>query len=318
MFISRVPLRISLLGGGTDLPHFFTQYGHGYTLGFTFNSYVSIICERVYFQNSFKYRLSYRNTEDVAHAGEIRHPIFRELLRKVELPGSYHFSSKSSLPGRSGLGSSSAFTVGLIDVLQRLNGVDLPSDELARLAIKIEREDLNEPGGYQDQHMVSNAGLMFLTFSTVGTRVEKIDLNNSVQLLNSKLYLVHTSLFRNSAMVEKNKTMSQEQFSELTEMAKEGHRMFATDSFDPIIFGKLLNRNWQIKKSLSAAVSNPQISDLMQLLSSYPIFGAKLCGAGSGGAALVLADPNVIEKISLDWDINFLKVSIDFGGIIRM
>ena len=203
MMITQVPLRISLLGGGTDLPEFFSKYGSGETLGFAFNSYTTLIAERIYFNESLKYRLSYRVNEDVYDIKDIKHPIFKYILSNFPLPGQFHISSKSAIPSGSGVGSSSSFTVALYDLVLRIRDINISNFELAAAAVDIERLQLREAGGFQDQYLVSHPGLNSLKFrSNSDVSVCPIPFNSAVKTLNDHLYLLHTNIVRVASYIE--------------------------------------------------------------------------------------------------------------------
>ena len=191
MFISSSPLRVSLLGGGTDIPEYFNKFGKGRVLGLVINRHVHVMAQVLEFKTNFNFRLSYSSHQDVMDISQITHPIFKEVLKKIQnrsLP--IHFSTKSSLASGSGLASSSAFTVALLDVVNSLNGQNNTPIELAQEAIRIEREVLGESGGWQDQYFASHSGVQAMEFFNSKCRVQNIQCNAWNDSLKSRLFLV--------------------------------------------------------------------------------------------------------------------------------
>lgn len=319
MISIRVPLRISLFGGGSDLPSYFNQYG-GFVVGFTINRYIYIHSYKIEVNPSFKFRLSYKKNEDVKHIDEIKHPIFREVLREQGLDGSYHFTTMSCLPAGSGLGSSSAFTVGFCYLLNELSGRSQNSLELAQRAINIERNVLAEAGGWQDQLHSAFGGVNSFEFLEDGTVVRKaLELSeHGSGELNSNMYILYSGILRQAKVIEeeKVKNINDIMITEIKDLAREGQILVQKHNIDLSEVGRLLNDGWNIKKSLSKGVSSSIIDDIYALILKSGAYGAKLCGAGGGGFFMVLANPKSAEFLRDKLPPgNLSKINIDLDGL---
>jgi len=322
MISIRVPLRVSLFGGGTDLTSYFKENG-GRVVGYTINKYIYIQSSRIEVQQGFKFRLSYRINEEVNYLGEIKHPIFREVLREYNLDDIYHFTTMSCLPAGAGLGSSSAFTVGLCYLLNEISGFSQDSMKLAKQAINIERNVLAEAGGWQDQLHPSFGGLNSFEFLPDGGIVRKsINLDkDNIDRLNSNMYLLYSGVMREAKIIEASKMSNKNDSSlgEVADIAMQGENLLRSGDFELEEIGSLLNAGWEIKRKLSSEVSNTGIDDLYDLIMSSGAYGAKLCGAGGGGFFMVLASPESANYIRSRLPSgSLLPIGIDFSGIRRI
>lgn len=317
----KTPLRVSLFGGGTDVPEYFKSSG-GIVSGFTINKYVNIFASKIEIDQGFKFRLSYRKNEDVKNYDEIKHPIFREVLRLHAFNNSYHFSTLSTLPEGAGLGSSSSFTVGLNFLMNKLNSKKESKLALAKKAIYIEREVLQEKGGWQDQLHAAYGGFNTFTFKTDGSVIhETVDFkdNQMMNYLNDSLYILYSGKLRRAKEVEnsKFKKINFNKLDQIKEIAFEGQNLFRKERFTLEELGILLNEGWELKKSLSGSVSNDHIDEIYKIIIKNGAYGAKLCGAGGGGFFLAIANDKIINKIKTKLpESTITKINIDFEGIV--
>ena len=319
MIAIRTPLRVSLFGGGTDIPEYFKEYG-GQVTGFTINKYIHIFASKIDIDQGFKIRLSYKKNEDVLNIEDIQHPIFREVLKLYDFDDMYHFSTMSCLPSGAGLGSSSSFTVGLIKILNMIKGINESKLQIAKKAISIERDILEESGGWQDQLHASFGGVN--TFKFYNNSIDHINSaidKDSIQKLNNSMYILHTGITRNARDVEKSKieNINVDLLKATHDLAIEGEK-YIHDAKEISIkeVGLLLNEGWKIKKSLSKKVSNSEIDNIYNIIMDNGAYGAKLCGAGGGGFFLVLSNPQSLKKIRKNLPKSVLsKIRIDFNGI---
>ena len=260
MIFSKTPLRVSLFGGGTDDPRYFNQNSaRGSVTGFAIDQFIWIFASQIQVNQGFKFRLGYKASEDVLDADEIKHPIFREVLRdQPALPG-YHFSTMSTLPSGAGLGSSSSFTVGLLALMSSINDDSISRSSLAKEAIRYEREVLGESGGWQDQLHASFGGVNTFEFDNNSWVRRPVELTSgNLRLLSESLYIVFTGKLRSASAVEESKNLKanrDELLSETYALALEGESSLRRDQVSLPEVGYLLNKGWELKRRLSSAVS---------------------------------------------------------------
>ena len=321
MISIRVPLRVSLFGGGSDLPSYFTKHG-GLVVGFTINKYIHIHSSKIEVDQGFKFRLSYKSNEEVNNVSEIKHPTFREVLREFGLHDSYHFTTMACLPAGAGLGSSSSFTVGLYYLLNELSGNTQSELELAKKAINIERNVLGEAGGWQDQLHPAFGGVNsfeFLKDMTILRRDLKLP-EEALEKLNSNMYILYSGEMRQAKVIEESKLLNLNDvlLTEIRDIAREGELLMSKGDFSLSDIGRLLNYGWEIKKSLSKSVSNTNIDNLYKLIIKSGVYGAKLCGSGGGGFFIVLANSKSANLLRAKLPKSCLsKINIDLKGLKR-
>ena len=296
MIITRTPFRISFFGGGTDYPGWFRKHG-GAVLATTIDKYCYISCRHLppFFEH--KHRIVYSQIENVQHNDEIQHPAVRAVLNWAEVEKGLEIHHDGDLPARSGLGSSSSFTVGLIHALQGLRGQTPNKDSLARDAIHIEQDIIGEHVGSQDQISAAFGGFNRIAFHRNGAfDVDPVVLSARRRAeLHDHLLLCFTGFSRIASEVAKSKIdnfMKREQ--ELKQMQKMVDKAIEIlqDANEPIeSFGELLNASWQYKRSLSDRVSTPEIDAIYQATMDAGAIGAKILGAGGGGFFLIFAKP---------------------------
>jgi D-glycero-alpha-D-manno-heptose-7-phosphate kinase len=320
MIISRTPLRISLFGGGSDLPEFYSQET-GKVLSLSINKYIYIASH-----NEFdgKYRLAYSKSEEVMNLDEISHPIFRHTLSTLGVRNGIEIGSFADIPSKgSGLGSSSAFTVGLLANLLRVNGDTMTQSEIAARAFDIERNQIGDSVGKQDHYGTAIGGVKKLIFKN-SEEVEVEFVRNSKKLLEefpNLLRLVYTGIPRNANSFLKeqgSKTQSsRETFSTICEL-----RDFVDPGKDALergdyqLIAKFLNESWQIKKKISTKISLEKIDSIYEDLRECGIWGAKLLGAGGGGFLIGIGDPEAwINYKTKNPGIKVLNFDIDLEGV---
>ena len=287
MIVTRTPLRIPLGGGGTDLPSYYTRFG-GFLISAAVDKYIYITVNKR-FENSI--RVSYSKTEIVDHPDEIQHPIVREALQLLKIDSGIEITSIADVPSNTGLGSSSAFTVGLLNALHTYKKEKVSALELAEEACYLEIEKLKEPIGKQDQYAAALGGIVCLEINRLGeVRVEQLSLpENSLDQLESNCLLFYTGIKRSAGAILSTQNHSNagnqngaweamHQIKEIGYQIKESFRAGDLDSF-----GKLLDQHWQTKKKLSDKISDPQIDTWYGLAKTEGAKGGKLMGAGGGG-----------------------------------
>jgi len=287
VILSRAPVRITLGGGGTDLKSYYSKYG-GFLIGAGINRYCTILANKRFY-NSI--RLSYSKMELCDTVDEIEHRIFREALRLTGINTHIELHSTADVPANSGLGSSSTFTVALLNALHTYKGDFLTRKELAEEACHIEIERLGEPIGKQDQYIAAFGGIVCLTFEKTGeVSVEPLHLTDDVlDQLESNLLFFFTGIERSASEILRE----QDEMSKRSDPAMDEnlHQIkdigLKTKSYlekgDVDMLGELLHIHWEMKKKRSMRMSDPFIDECYEVARGNGALGGKLMGAGGGG-----------------------------------
>ena len=298
--VSRTPLRVSFFGGGTDYPEYFHR-APGAVLGMAIDKYIYISALRLPSVVDYRYRLSYSRMETVAEVEAIEHPVVRHVIQHHKVQGALDISIMSDLPARSGLGSSSSFTVGLLNLVSTLQKRRQTKIDLARESIFVERELLKENVGVQDQYHAAFGGLNRFDFEKDRTRITPVQMTAPcLSALTSSLFLVYTGITRlaSSTLTEQmEKTRSgvaDRDLSHLLTLTNQAEAVFEGEDPERMLadLGAMLHECWETKKRLSSKVSNPDIDALYERARRAGALGGKLCGAGSGGFLLMLVPPH--------------------------
>lgn len=295
MIISRTPFRISFFGGGTDYPTWYREHG-GAVLGTTIDKYCYVSCRSLppFFEH--RIRVVYSAIEMCKTPDEIRHPSVRECLRFLHFNNGVEIHHDADLPARAGIGSSSAFTVGLMNAMYALQGKMVSKQELARHAIHIEQKMIQETVGSQDQTLTAHGGLNHVQFhENDDTTVNRVPLTpQRLDEFQSHLMMFYTGLVRTASQVAgkvladmPNRTG---EMHRMRQMVNEGLSIL-TSKQDVCDFGRLLHENWQLKRSLSKAISNSEIDGVYDKALTSGAIGGKLLGAGGGGFLLLFVKP---------------------------
>ena len=301
MIISRTPLRMSFVGGGSDLPAYF-RTSIGAVVSTAVDKYVYITVNKKFDSHI---RVSYSETEEVTSVHEIKHALVRESLKKLGIPGGIEITSIADIPSRgTGLGSSSAFTVGLLHALYAYRGEYSSADRLARQSCEIEIEQCGEPIGKQDQYAAAFGGFNFIQFYTDGSvSVEPIICRReTVQQLQKNLLVFYTGMTRRASSILLRKQQEirtrlakQAIVKRMVDLAFQLRAELQRDNLDA--FGEILHANWQLKKSLTDGVSNRCIDTWYNRARHCGALGGKLLGAGSGGFLLFYAPQQKHDRI---------------------
>lgn len=295
MIITRTPLRISFFGGGTDYPAWFRDHG-GAVLATSIDKYLYLHCRYLppFFEH--KSRVVWSKIEQVQHAGEIAHPAIRGVLQWLKIEDGVEIHHHGDLPARTGLGSSSAFTVGLLHALQALRGQLVSKRVLAEQAIHIEQQVLRENVGVQDQIQSAFGGLNRIdvrpdgTFEVVPVVVQAERLAG----LQSNLLLVYTGLSRYASEIAAEQVSTiggkTRELTAMRAMVDEAQKILAgTGALED--FGKLLHESWLLKRTLSSKIAPTFVNDIYDTVRKAGVVGGKLLGAGGGGFMLLFVDP---------------------------
>ena len=301
MIISRTPFRISFFGGGSDYPEWFLKHG-GQVLATSINKYCYITCR--YLPPFFEHRtrVVYSQIEMRQSFEEIEHPAVRETLKFLGIPRGVEIHHDGDLPARSGMGSSSSFTVGLLHALHALKG-NMPSkSQLAKEAIHVEQENLGETVGSQDQVLAAYGGFNHISFPQDGDfSVRPMTLpRERLEELNNNLMLFFTGIERTASDVAGSYVpgiqQRERQIRSIVSMVDEGIAILNSKQ-DITHFGKLLHEAWKAKSGLSPMVSNSRVDGIYELAKSTGAVGGKLLGAGGGGFILLFVHPEKQEAV---------------------
>jgi D-glycero-alpha-D-manno-heptose-7-phosphate kinase len=294
MIVTRTPVRIPLGGGGTDLPSYYTQYG-GFLISAAIDKYIYITLNKR-FEKSI--RISYSSTEIVDSAKEIKHPIVREALKLLKIESGIEITSIGDVPSNTGLGTSSAFTVGLLNALHTYKNEKVNAKDLAEEACFLEIELLKEPIGKQDQYLSAYGGVQCLEIDRLGNvKVTPLHLSeDAIDQLESNTLLFYTGIRRSASEVlapqSKGASLDNEKVVEnmhkIKEIGLKIKKSFEEENLSH--FGELLDVHWQTKKNLSSKITQSQIDQWYQIARESGALGGKLMGAGGGGFFLFYCD----------------------------
>jgi D-glycero-alpha-D-manno-heptose-7-phosphate kinase len=304
MIISRTPYRISFFGGGTDYPSWYQVHG-GAVLAATIDKYCYLTCRHLppFFEH--RTRIVYSKIESCQANDEIAHPSVREVLRHLSITRGIEIHHDGDLPARSGMGSSSAFTVGLLHAAYALQGQMPSKRQLALESIHVEQNVLKETVGSQDQVMAAYGGLRHVQFLPNGEiAVRPLTLpSQRLTELNDHLMLFYTGIIRTASDVAKSYVddihSKRRQLRIMKDLVEESMSIL-NSGHDLTQFGQLLHEAWLAKRSLSAQVSNSQVDELYSRAQAGGAIGGKLTGAGGGGFLLLFVPPDKQESVKLE------------------
>jgi D-glycero-alpha-D-manno-heptose-7-phosphate kinase len=318
MLINKTPFRVSFIGGGTDLPWFYKKHG-GAVISTSIDMYMYLSIHRLFASEAILLKYSQRELVEVA--SQLKHPIARKILENFGIKG-VDISVSADIPAGTGLGSSSAFTVGLYDLIARYSGLNLDKMQLAENACRIEIEELSEPIGKQDQFSSAFGGLNLFKFNPSGTvevqalKIPPTDLAD----FNSSLYLVKTKGNPRSASrilnaqkkyIEKSK-LGESSMSLLADMAISNIARIENNIFS---IADLVNEAWSLKKMSNQDASNQEIDQIIKVGLDNGVLGAKLLGAGSSGFVLFICKSSEIKNVKQQLqDYHIMKINMENRG----
>lgn len=295
MIISRTPLRMSFVGGGSDLPGFYREHG-GAVVSTAIDKYVFVTANRKFDDGV---RVAYSQTEEVASAAEVKHALVRAAMGLVGLRGGIEITTVADIPSRgTGLGSSSSFTVALLHALYAFQGRYASTPQLAEEACRIEIDICGEPIGKQDQYAAAIGGLNLIEFrqdDTVGVS-PVICRPETLQRLQSSLLMLYTGITRSASGVLKEQAEEVASDTAKTAALKRMVQLCYTlrdelQSDNISAFGEVLHENWELKKSLTSKISTSAIDEWYDIARRHGATGGKILGAGAGGFLLLAAPP---------------------------
>lgn len=325
MILSRAPLRISLAGGGSDLPAYFLREG-GEVFSFAINKHVYVAVHEHWYGG---YRLNYSKNEQVANTHEIQHPLIRETFLELDVSKPIELGSYSDIPGSgTGMGSSSAFTVALANAILSMNNEASTPHALAALACKIEIERCGDLIGKQDQYASAFGGINHLEFLPSGdTRVNTMNKEENRYFLDSVLSLFYLGFGRKASQILNSqsalmdsKVQSRNIVTNIKLLVKPTIEAVTKHDFHSL--GQLLNEGWELKKSITSGISDENIEEAVRLAKKSGGLGVKVLGAGGGGFILVSHEPGQRDSLTkkmngmrpLDFRISMTGAEISYNG----
>jgi len=320
MLITRSPLRISLGGGGTDLPSYYQDHG-GYLISAAIDKYVWVTMSRPFVPGIF---LKYSKMERVDTVDQIEHPIVREAFRMMGITKLQHeITTLADIPAGTGLGSSGSFTTALLKALYSFERRLLLPGDLARLACELEIERLAQPVGKQDQYIAAYGGITAFEFAKNGdVLAEPLVMSaNTLHELEDHLLLFFTGFSRSaSAILQDQDTRTKQADRSMVEgmhYVKElGFRSKkALEANQPALFGEIMHEHWENKRKRSAGMSNPKIDEWYEMGRKAGAIGGKLVGAGGGGFLMFYApEPMKVRAAMADGGLEEVRFRFDFDG----
>ena len=320
MIISRTPLRISLGGGGTDLPSYYTKSGHGFLIAAAITKYVYIAINHNFDSDIL---LKYSQIERCSSVDDVEHPLLRECLRATNVTGSIEISSMADIPTGTGLGSSGSFTVGLLKALKMYRHQLEANEALAHEACRIEIDVLGEPVGKQDQFIAACGGISAFTFRDNGeVEVRPLELDPAVRFrLDENLLLFYTGVRRSASEVlaeeQSGTRVSKKAVAENLDDTREiGYRTSEIlEAGDLPAFGRMLTDQWKLKFARQPNEVHEQVDDWINRGINAGALGGKLVGAGGGGFLLFYSDRKAdLREEMLRCGLTEVPFGIDYEG----
>jgi D-glycero-alpha-D-manno-heptose-7-phosphate kinase len=321
MILSRAPVRITLGGGGTDLKSYYSKYG-GFLIAAAVDRYCTILASKRFYDSI---RLSYSQMEIRDNVDEIQHPIFREALNFAGIEKGIELHSAADVPANSGLGSSSSFTVALLNALHAYKRDFVNQKQLAEEACHIEINILNEPIGKQDQYMAAFGGLTCLTFEKNGhVIVEPLKISSEdLDRLESNILLFHSGIERSASKIlseqdEKSRKDDPDMIENLHRIKEIGmETRKALEKGDIDTLGELLHVHWETKRKRSQNMTNPFIDECYEVARRNGALGGKIMGAGGGGFFMFYcnnSDKPRVSQTMKKMGLKPMKFRFDFEG----
>ena len=290
LIISRTPLRVSFFGGGTDL-EYYSKFNEGKVISTAIDKYVYVVVRRHSSLYKTNFRLNYSISENQNSLSKIKNKIIRECLKFMSIKGPIYISTFSDIPDRSGLGSSSSFTVGLLNALYAYKGIVVSQKRLAEEAYFIETKKIKNPIGRQDQYAAAIGGLNYIRFKKNNkVSIKKLRDKNLKRIINDKMILVWTKIRRENSGILKSQKKTLKIIKVYLDKIKSYVDKFYKEQKKKIItakfFGNLLNLSQNSKINLTNKILNIRISRLIDIIRLNNIYGLKILGAGGGGFIL--------------------------------
>jgi D-glycero-alpha-D-manno-heptose-7-phosphate kinase len=300
MIITKTPFRISLAGGGTDFKSFYKKK-EGKVLSFAIDKYIYVVVKHQVGIVDYKYKISWSKVEFCNKIEEIQHPIVRETLRYFKINYPIEIATFSDIPSNTGLGSSSAFAVGLVNAIFNLQNKKVTKYKIAEIASKIEVDILKRPMGKQDHYACCFGNINSISFTNSKITVSPLIKNKKfINIIRKNLLLFYTNIRRDSSdILKKQFNINENQEKILEEMKEQVYKILdivkKEKNFHEI--GKILDKGWSLKKSISSKITSPKIERYYEIAKKNGSEGGKLLGAGGGGFLLMYSSNSKKKKI---------------------
>lgn len=319
MIITKTPYRISFFGGGTDYPWWFKHYGEGQTISTTINKYSYISIKFLPKIFNYKYRIRYFLREETMNLEAIQHPVIKKLLELRKIKSGLDIVHSGDLPARSGIGSSSSFTVGLMKGLYSLDNEKISNNQLAKKSINFEQNILKEYVGCQDQIACTYGGFNSISFTKNKFFIQRIKISKlNLNTLEDSLVLIYLGADRDSKKIvinmKENIKKKEKYYQEMLNITKEVKNNLENSKFDVHEFGRFMNYQWNLKKSLSNHISTSKLDELHSYLLSKGASGGKILGAGGGGFYLSIIKKNIQKRILSKIRYKNIKIKFEYLG----
>lgn len=302
MIISRTPFRVSFFGGGTDYPTWYKEHG-GAVIGTAINKYCYLTVRDLppFFEH--KHRIVYSKVELPSEIDEVQHPAVKAVMQELDVSHGIEIQHQADLPARSGLGSSSSFTVGLLNAIRAKRGMNSSPHYLTEEAIRIEQDVIKEHVGSQDQTWAAHGGTQFIEFDRLGNiNVSPVIMPpDTASALDSHMMLFFTGLSRIASTIASKKIDNlanrNSQLVAMKKMAYSARDILQAPNAEMKDVGEMLRDSWQLKKELADEISSNIVDEMYSAAISAGAYGGKLLGAGGGGFMMFLAPPEKHEAI---------------------
>ncbi len=320
LIVTRTPLRISFFGGGTDIPYFYNRE-YGQTISSAINKYVYVIIKS---HNNYdeKFRINYSKTENVNSLVSMKNMRVKAILKHFKINTPLYISTISDIPANTGLGSSSAFTVGLIKAIAILQRKKLNKKKTAELAFKIENQLLKEDLGKQDQYIASYGGIQHFIYKKKNVERKNVNkIKKCINILLENSLIIFTNQKRESRLVlndqKKNFKKNFHKFIIIKKNVDNFKKIASKNQNNLENIGKLMDLSWKLKIKLSKKISNKKINTLYKKLIKEGCYGGKLIGAGNGGFLYMVMSKKIKQKILKKYmDYKIFEPGVDNNGSI--
>ena len=318
MIISKTPYRISFFGGGTDYPSWYRKNG-GRVISTSIDKHVYITCRYLPPFFDHRIRVVYSIIDQAQNLNQIKHPVVKEVLKYLNIEKDIEIHYDGDLPSKSGIGSSSAFTAGLLNALIHFKGLNITKKKLGENTIYIEQKKIKEIVGSQDQIAVANGGFNLIKFKKNGKIIiNPINISSkNLQHFEKKFMLFHTGIFRVAQDIAKTFVtkfdVKSEYLHKIDSLVDDALQYLKNNNYDD--FGNLLNQTWELKKKIGSKISNKKIDDIYNKAIKCGALGGKLLGAGGGGLIIFYVPSDKQQKLKKALsDLLYIPFKFDFEG----
>ena len=320
--ITKTPLRISFIGGGTDMPYFYNRFG-GSTISCAINKYIYVT---VKFHNNYqeKYRINYSQTENTNHIKKIKNLRIRLVIEKLKIQKPLYINTFADLPANSGLGSSSSFTVGLIKALGKLNNQSFTTNQIAEMAYEIEAKITRNSLGKQDHYISAYGSFHHIKYLKNEILLSPIDLKkNNFHNFFESIFLIWTGKNRSASRVlqdqKKNINENLNNLKKIKNLSIDFKNELIKKKISIKKLGGIINESWFLKKHFSKLISNNKIDNIYKKIVEKGAYGGKLLGAGNGGFLLILCNKNkksFFKNLFKKNNYKYFEVLLDKSGSV--